>query len=109
MALFKMIMLEGPATIYEVAAHREALREALADGKNLRIDLGNSGKWDLAGLQLLISCIKTAEHHGLQVQLTGVPKVLPKLPNVPACRTGSRPSPTDREIVDFKVKAQCSG
>ena len=56
---FKTISFEGPATIYEVSAHRETLREALAEGKNLRIDLGDSGKWDLAGLQLLISCVKT--------------------------------------------------
>ncbi len=57
----KRIALGGPATIYEVSAHRETLREALDEGKNLRIDLGDSGKWDLAGLQLLISCVKTAE------------------------------------------------
>ncbi len=74
MALFKMLAFEGPATIYEVSAHRETLREALAGGSNLQIELGNSGKWDLAGLQLLMSCVKTAEHQGLQIRLTGVPR-----------------------------------
>jgi ABC-type transporter Mla MlaB component len=71
----KTISFEGPATIYEVSARRETLREALTEGKNLRIDLGSSGKWDLAGLQLLVSCVKTAEHHGLTVLLARVPKV----------------------------------
>ncbi len=60
----KTIAFEGPATIYEVSAHRETLREALAEGKGLRLDLGDSGKWDLAGLQLLISCVKTAQTPG---------------------------------------------
>ncbi|MGB0070195.1 MAG: STAS domain-containing protein [Isosphaeraceae bacterium] len=71
----KAISFEGPATIYEVSAHRETLRGALAEGRNLRIDLGDSGKWDLAGLQLLISCVKTAERHGLTVRLARVPRV----------------------------------
>ena len=71
----KKISFEGPATIYEVSAHRETVRQALAQGKNLRIDLGDSGKWDLAGLQLLISCVKTAEHHGLTVRLARIPRV----------------------------------
>ena len=72
---FKTIAFEGPATIYEVSAHRETLREALTEGKNLRINLGDSGKWDLAGLQLLISCVKTAEDQGLTVRLAKVPRV----------------------------------
>ncbi|MGO8903383.1 MAG: lipid asymmetry maintenance protein MlaB [Isosphaeraceae bacterium] len=71
----KTISFEGPATIYEVSAHRETLREALAERKNLRIDLGDSGKWDVAGLQLLISCVRTAERHGLTVRLARVPRV----------------------------------
>src|SRR5271166_5033095 len=71
----KAISFEGPTTIYEVSARRETLRQALAEGKNLRIDLGDSGKWDLAGFQLLISCVKTAEHQGLMVRLARVPRV----------------------------------
>ena len=34
----------------------ETLRIGLAEGKPLRIDLSDSGPWDLAGLQVLISC-----------------------------------------------------
>ena len=47
--------LTGPVTLYEVAAVREGLRTALADGRPLRIDLSDSGPWDIAGLQLLIA------------------------------------------------------
>jgi ABC-type transporter Mla MlaB component len=71
----KTIALEGAATIYEASALREKLREALADGGDIRIDLGESGRWDLAGLQLMISAIKTGQSSGTTVRLLRVPKV----------------------------------
>ena len=71
----KTISFEGPTTIYEVSARRETLRAALAEGKNLRIDLGDSGKWDLAGLQLLISCVKTGLALGRTVRIARTPDV----------------------------------
>jgi ABC-type transporter Mla MlaB component len=71
---FKTIAVEGPATIYEVSALRETFRLALDGEVDLRVDLRDSGKWDLAGLQLLISCAKTADARGRHVRLTGVPK-----------------------------------
>ena len=58
--MVKTFLLTGPITLYEVSAVRESLRSALAEGKPLRIDLSDSGPWDLAGLQLLISCVSTA-------------------------------------------------
>lgn len=64
-----MIAIEGPATIYEVKALRETLLQTLSKGGNLQIDLGASGKWDLAGLQLLISCVKSAQHQGRTARL----------------------------------------
>jgi len=69
------IALEGPATIYEVAALRESLGEALERTHHLTIELGDSGKWDLAGLQILVSCVNTARKQGRSVQLSKVPKV----------------------------------
>ncbi len=69
------IALEGPATIYEVAALREWLGEALERAHDLTIDLGDSGKWDLAGLQILVSCVNTARKQGRSVHLLKVPKV----------------------------------
>jgi ABC-type transporter Mla MlaB component len=69
---FKTIAVEGPATIYEVSALRESFHQALAAGTDFRIDLRDSGKWDLAGLQLLISCVRTGESLGGSVRLTGV-------------------------------------
>jgi ABC-type transporter Mla MlaB component len=71
----KTIAIDGPATIYEVSALRERLLSALTEEKDLRIDLSRSGKWDLAGLQLLISCVRTAESRGRSVRVTKVPKV----------------------------------
>jgi ABC-type transporter Mla MlaB component len=68
----KIFALEGPVTIYEVTAIRETLRDAMTRGSDLRIDLGDSGKWDLAGLQLLISCVNTNRKIGRTVRLARV-------------------------------------
>jgi ABC-type transporter Mla MlaB component len=72
---FKTISVDGPATIYEASALRERLREALAEEKNLRIDLEGSGRWDLAGFQLLVSSVRTGQSLGLTVQIVGIPLV----------------------------------
>jgi len=69
----KTILLTGPITLYEVSAVCETLRMALAEGKPLRIDLSDSGPWDLAGLQLLISCARSARNRDLEVRLAGIP------------------------------------
>jgi ABC-type transporter Mla MlaB component len=71
----KTIRLTGPLTLYEVSAVCEALRMALSEEKPLRIDLSDSGPWDLAGLQLLISCEQSARNHDLAVRLVAVPDI----------------------------------
>ena len=70
----KTILLTGPVTVYEVATVRETLRDALAEGKPVRIDLSDSGPWDVAGLQLLISCVKSGRLRGQEVRLGNVPR-----------------------------------
>ena len=65
--------LTGPVTLYEVAAVRESLRAALAEGKPLRLDLSDSGPWDIAGLQLLISCVNGGRIRGQEVRIVNVP------------------------------------
>ena len=72
---YKTIRLTGPITLYEVSAVRESLRKALADGKHLRLDLSDSGPWDLAGVQLLVSCMKAARGRDQQARLVDVPNV----------------------------------
>jgi ABC-type transporter Mla MlaB component len=69
----KTLLLTGPITLYEVSAVCESLRVALSEGKSLRIDLSDSGPWDLAGLQVLISCVQSARNRDLEVRLAGVP------------------------------------
>jgi ABC-type transporter Mla MlaB component len=71
----KTIRLTGPITIYEVSPVCETLRMALADEKALRIDLSDSGPWDLAGLQVLISCVQSARNQDLTVRLVDVPGI----------------------------------
>jgi ABC-type transporter Mla MlaB component len=71
----KTILLAGPITLYEVSALRETMRSALAERKHLRVDLRDSGPWDLAGLQLLISFDRTASDRDREVHLINVPRV----------------------------------
>jgi ABC-type transporter Mla MlaB component len=68
------ILLTGPVTLYEVATVRETLRTALAEGKPLRIDLSDSGPWDIAGLQLLISCVKSGRRRSQEVRVVNAPR-----------------------------------
>jgi ABC-type transporter Mla MlaB component len=51
------------------------LRKALTEGKQLRLDLSDSGPWDLAGLQLLVSFIKTARDRDRPARLVSIPHV----------------------------------
>jgi ABC-type transporter Mla MlaB component len=67
-------VLTGPVTLYEVSAIREALRSALAGGQPLRIDLGESGPWDIAGLQLLISCVRSGRRRGQAIRVVNPPR-----------------------------------
>jgi anti-anti-sigma factor len=69
----KTIVLTGRITLYEVSALRETMRMALAEGKQLRIDLSGSGPWDFAGLQLLVSCVKAARNRDRDARLVNVP------------------------------------
>ena len=80
----KTILLTGPITLYEVSAVRQTLRLALAEGKRLRIDLRDSGPWDLAGLQLLVSCERTARDRDQTVHLVNIPGVCAEI----AARSG---------------------
>jgi ABC-type transporter Mla MlaB component len=73
--VIKTLVLTGPITLYEVSAVCESLRIALAEGKSMRIDLSDSGPWDLSGLQVLISCVQSARNRDLQVRLAGIPEV----------------------------------
>jgi ABC-type transporter Mla MlaB component len=70
----KSILLSGPITLYEVQAVRERVRTALSDGLPVRIDLTESGPWDVAGLQLLISCVRTGRSQNQPVRLSNIPR-----------------------------------
>jgi ABC-type transporter Mla MlaB component len=72
---YKTIRLTGPITLYEVSSVRESLRKALVEGKQLSLDLSDAGPWDLAGVQLLVSFVKTARDRDRHGRLVNVPKV----------------------------------
>jgi ABC-type transporter Mla MlaB component len=69
------IVLSGPVTLYESTEVRETLLAAVAEGRDLRIDLETSGPWDLSGLQLLVSVVSTGRKGGQTVKLVMVPGV----------------------------------
>jgi ABC-type transporter Mla MlaB component len=71
---FRTVVLSGPVNLYEVLAVRESLQAAISEGKHLRVDLSDSGPWDLAGVQLLISCTKSAERRDRTVRLVNTPR-----------------------------------
>jgi anti-anti-sigma regulatory factor len=70
-----VVSLTGPITLYESSEVRETLLGALAEGKDLRINLDAAGPWDIAGLQLLISAVASGHRAGLSVRLIHVPRV----------------------------------
>ena len=69
----KKVVLSGPVTLYTVSQVRETLQSALASGKPLQLDLGDSGPWDLAGVQLLISCAHSGASHQRDLLLLNTP------------------------------------
>ncbi len=71
----RTIRLTGPITLYEVGTVRETLRKGIADGKPICLELSDSGPWDLAGIQLLVSFLKTVRDQGQPGRLAGVPRV----------------------------------
>jgi ABC-type transporter Mla MlaB component len=70
------IEVTGPVTLAEVARWQGAFAEVLSRGHGLRIDLAGSGPWDVAGVQLLLATMASAERCGRPVALVGVPDVL---------------------------------
>jgi ABC-type transporter Mla MlaB component len=63
-------------TLAEVARWRSALIDGLARGHGLRLDLTESGPWDLAGVQLLVATVASGKRSGQPIVLAHVPKVL---------------------------------
>ena len=70
-----LVQLSGPVTLYESTEIRESLLTALAEGRDLSIDLVTSGPWDLAGLQLLVATVASGRNAQLKVRFIRVPKV----------------------------------
>ena len=77
--LVKTLLLTGPITLYEASAVCESMRMALSEGKPLRIDLSDSGPWDLSGLQLLISCVLSARNREVEIRLAQIPETCAKV------------------------------
>jgi ABC-type transporter Mla MlaB component len=70
------VAVTGPVTRVEAGRWRDAFVAPLAHGRGLRIDLAESGPWDLAGVQLLLAAIVLGRRTGAPIVLAGVPNVL---------------------------------
>jgi ABC-type transporter Mla MlaB component len=70
------VEVTGPLTRAEVAQWHQLLKDGLARGRGLRIELAASGPWDLAGVQLLLAAIASARASGQPISLARVPDVL---------------------------------
>lgn len=75
------VVLSGPVTIYESVDIRETLVTAIANRKDLLVDLETSGPWDLAGLQLLVSVVNSAQKADLTVRFMHIPGVCIEIAN----------------------------
>jgi anti-anti-sigma regulatory factor len=67
--------MAGPVDLTQAPRWRDALIQALAEGYDIRIDLSDTGPWDLAGLQLMISSLASARRVGRHVQVVELPRV----------------------------------
>lgn len=65
--------VSGPMTIYEATDWREQFLAAITPGTTLNVDLHTAGPWDLAGLQLLLSLVRTGEQRDCPVKFRLVP------------------------------------
>lgn len=70
------VALDGPMTLAEAHRVREALLSAFAPGRDVVLDLGAAGPWDLAGLQLVLSALATGRKAGQGVRLVRPPAAL---------------------------------
>jgi anti-sigma B factor antagonist len=64
-------IVEGNMTIYEAAADKSVLLDALAHAKEAEIDLSSLREMDTAGLQLLILAKRESVRTGRVVRLVG--------------------------------------
>jgi anti-sigma B factor antagonist len=64
-------IVEGSMTIYEAAADKSLLMDALAKANETEIDLSSVREMDTAGLQLLILAKREALSAGKVMRLTG--------------------------------------
>jgi len=70
------LAIDGPLTIYEVAALRERLAACLGNQAGLELDLGGVTECDASGLQLLCAARKTAGGRGKPMRIAGAPQAL---------------------------------
>jgi anti-sigma B factor antagonist len=64
-------VVQGSMTIYEAAAHKHALLDALAEATEMEIDLSSVAEMDTAGLQLLILVKRESLSAGKPLRLAG--------------------------------------
>jgi ABC-type transporter Mla MlaB component len=69
------VAIRGPVTLAEVPRWHQVLLAALEAGQPVQLDLGGSGPWDAAGLQLVLSTITTARRSGVALRLDSLPGV----------------------------------
>ena len=65
------VVVDGSMTIYQAAADKPVLLEALAKGRETEIDLSAVREMDTAGLQLLILVKRESFKAGKTVRITG--------------------------------------
>lgn len=70
------LKIEDALTIYDTARLRETILKWIGTQQDVELDLSEANKCDAAGLQLLCSIRKTAEHTEKKVRIAGVSRAV---------------------------------
>lgn len=69
-SLRRILVLEGPLTIYTAAERKDLLLELFPLAQEVEMDLGGVDEMDTAGLQLLVLIKQESQRHGSSLLLS---------------------------------------
>lgn len=69
-SLRRILVLEGPLTIYTAAERKDLLLELFPLAQEVEMDLGGVDEMDTAGLQLLVLIKQESQRHGASLLLS---------------------------------------
>lgn len=75
----EVLLLEGEMTIFNAAAIREQLLNAMQDKAALEIDMSSVSEFDTSGLQIMVAAKKLAKQNNTRLKFTQMPNAVTEL------------------------------